>query len=139
MTRRSRTEPPFDTGTGRLANRDTLQERIERVLTTNTSAHWLDRLLERGVPAGPVNDLAEALNDPQVEARGMLQQVGDRKFLRTPLLFSDTPAGIRRGPAEVGEHTREVLVEYGISSDEIESLLANGVVTTERIPRGGGE
>jgi formyl-CoA transferase len=125
-------EKPFDTGTGRLANRDALQERLEGILEKNTSAHWLERLVARGIPAGPVNTLAEALEDPQVTARGMLQQVGDRRFLRTPLSFSETPAGVRRGPAEVGEHTREVLAERGFSPDEIEKLLADGVVAERR-------
>lgn len=121
-------EPPFDSNLGRVANRDALQKRIEDILARDTSEHWLEKLLERGIPAGPVNTLSRALDDPQVKARGMLQQVGGRKFLRTPLSFSDTPDRIRRGPAEVGEHTREVLAAGGFSEEEIERLLADGVV-----------
>jgi formyl-CoA transferase len=121
-------EKPFESNVGRVSNRDALQERIEAILVTDTSAHWLEKLLQRGVPAGPVNTLAEALEDPQVKARGMLQEVGGRKFLRTPLIFSETPGGIRRGPAEVGQHTREVLAEGGFCEDEIERLLAEGVI-----------
>jgi len=121
-------EPPFENGFGRLANRDALQKRLEGILATDTSSHWIDKLVERGIPAGPVNTIADALDDPQIKARGMLRQVGDRQFLRTPLSFSDTPVGIRRGPAEVGEHTREVLTASGFTDREIERLLADGVV-----------
>jgi formyl-CoA transferase len=126
-------EPPFETNMGRLANRDALQHRIEGILAKGTSAQWLEKLVERGIPAGPVNTIAQALDDPQVTARGMLQEVGDRKFLRTPLSFSETPGGIRRGPAEVGEHTREVLAESGFTDDEIECLLADGTVAESAI------
>ncbi len=122
-------EEPFDTNPGRLSNRDALQRRLEGILVRETSAHWLERLAARGVPAGRVNTIAEALDDEHVQARAMLQEVEGRQFLRTPLLFSETPAGITRGPAELGEHTREVLAEYGVSEDEIEQLTADGVVS----------
>jgi crotonobetainyl-CoA:carnitine CoA-transferase CaiB-like acyl-CoA transferase len=75
-----------------------------------------------------VNTIAQALEDPQIRARGMLQDVHGGRFLRTPLYFSRTPGGIRRGPAEVGEHTREVLRERGIGEDAIERLISEGVI-----------
>ncbi len=58
----------------------------------------------------------------------MLQAVGERSFLRTPISFSDTPTSISRGPAEVGEHTRDVLAEAGFDDEEVERLLAGDVV-----------
>jgi crotonobetainyl-CoA:carnitine CoA-transferase CaiB-like acyl-CoA transferase len=122
-------EPLFANGFVRVANREDLKNRIETILQKDTTAHWLDRLLERGIPAGPINNIAEALNDPQVKARGMLRTVGDRQFLRTPLTLSRTPVEIQRGTAEVGEHTREVLLESGMTEEEADALFARGVVS----------
>ena len=52
--------------------------------------------------------------------------MGDRKFPRTPIKLSDTPVALTRGPAEIGEHTREVLAEGGWSDAEIDALVAEG-------------
>jgi crotonobetainyl-CoA:carnitine CoA-transferase CaiB-like acyl-CoA transferase len=129
-------EPLFANGFVRVANREELKNRIETILQRNTTAHWLDRLLERGIPAGPINNVAEALNDPQVKARGMLRSVGDRKFLRTPLTLSLTPVEIQRGAAEVGEHTREVLLESGLTEEEADALFDSGVVSDHVVQEG---
>jgi crotonobetainyl-CoA:carnitine CoA-transferase CaiB-like acyl-CoA transferase len=125
--------PLFANGFVRVANREELKNRIETILQKNTTAHWLDRLLERGIPAGPINNIAEALNDPQVKARGMLRTVGDRKFLRTPLTLSLTPVEIQRGAAEVGEHTREVLLESGLTEEEADALFDSGGVSDHAV------
>jgi Predicted acyl-CoA transferases/carnitine dehydratase len=122
-------EPLFANGFVRVANREELKKRIETILQHNTTAHWLDRLLKRGIPAGPINNIAEALSDQQVKARGMLRTVGDRQFLRTPLTLSRTPVDIQRGAAEVGEHTREVLLESGLTEEETDALFFGGVVS----------
>ena len=121
-------DAPFDTSTGRLTNRDALQQRLEGILCQQPSAYWVGQLGAVGVPVGPVNTIAQALDDPQVKARGMLQDIDGRRFLRTPLYFSRTPGGIRRGPAEVGEHTREVLREFALGDAEVDQLLARGIV-----------
>lgn len=126
-------EPLFANGFVRVANREELKSRIETILQKNTTAHWLNRLLERGIPAGPINNVAEALNDPQVKARGMLRTVGDRRYLRTPLTLSLTPVEIKRGAAEVGEHTREVLVESGLTEEEADALFERAVVSDHAV------
>jgi crotonobetainyl-CoA:carnitine CoA-transferase CaiB-like acyl-CoA transferase len=90
------------------------------------------KLEAKGVPAGPLNDLAQAWDDPQIVARGLLAEVGERRFVRTPIKLHDTPVALTRGPAEVGEHTREVLAEAGFAGDDIEALIADGAAATER-------
>ena len=116
----------------RVRNRDALQARIEAILTTDTTAAWMARLEAQGVPAGPLNTIAQAWGDPQVAARGLLAEVAGRRFVRTPIKLHGTPVAVARGPAEVGEHTREVLAEAGFTTAEIEALIAAGAAATQR-------
>ncbi|MGZ6039554.1 MAG: CaiB/BaiF CoA transferase family protein [Phenylobacterium sp.] len=125
-------EAGFDSPAARMQNRDALQARLEAILARDTSTNWVLKLEAVGVPAGPLNDLAQAWDDPQIKARGLLTEVGGRRFVRTPIKLHDTPADLSRGPAEVGEHTREVLAEAGFSSAEIEALVAEGAAAIER-------
>jgi formyl-CoA transferase len=125
-------EASFNSPAGRMQNRDALQARLEAILVRDTSANWVLRLEAVGVPAGPLNDLAQAWDDPQIVSRGLLAEVDGRRFVSTPIKLHDTPVALTRGPAEVGEHTREVLAEAGFASDDIEALIAEGAAATER-------
>ncbi len=125
-------EAGFDTPGGRMQNRDALQARIEAILAGDTSAGWVLKLEAKGVPAGPLNDIAQAWDDPQIKARGLLAEVAGRRFVRTPIKLHDTPVELLRGPAEVGEHTREVLAEAGFSATDIDALVAQGAAAVGR-------
>ena len=124
--------PDFNSPAGRMKHRDALQARLETVLARDTTANWLPKFEAVGVPAGPLNTIAEAWDDPQVKARGLLGEAGGRRFVKTPIKLHDTPVELARGPGEVGEHTREVLAEAGYSDGEIESLVASGAAATQR-------
>jgi crotonobetainyl-CoA:carnitine CoA-transferase CaiB-like acyl-CoA transferase len=126
------TEDGFDKPNRRVRNRDALQARLEAILGKETTEAWMAKLQKAGVPAGPINDIAQAWADPQVQARGLMTEVAGRRFVRTPLKFSQTPVALKAGPAEVGQHTREVLAEAGFAPEEIESLVASGAAATER-------
>ncbi len=123
-----RTDPRFASAIGRVMNRDDLKVAIEVRLAENTTEHWLGAMVARGIPCGPINTIAEALADPQVKARGLLVRMGGREFIGSPLKMSRTPPALRRGPAEIGEHSREVLLEAGFAAGEVDALLASGVV-----------
>jgi formyl-CoA transferase len=125
-------EEGFDRANRRIRNRDTLQARIEAILGRDTTANWMAKFETCGVPAGPMNNIAEAWDDPQVKARGLLAEADGRRFVRTPIKLSETPVELHSGPAEVGQHTREVLAEAGFSQQEIEELVAAGAAATER-------
>jgi len=125
-------EPGFARPNLRLENRDALQARLEAILARDATANWVLKLEAVGVPAGPLNTIAQAWDDPQVKARGLLAEVAGRRFVRTPIKLHDTPVELRRGPAEVGEHTRQVLAEAGFASDDIEALIAEGAAAVER-------
>ena len=125
-------DPRFASGTDRLARRAELIELIETVTTTASVSIWLERLLAAGVPAGPVNDYASALDDPQTRAREMVveadhPQAGRARMLGIPVKLSATPGAVRRPPPTLGQHTREVLAELGYSDGEIEALIAENV------------
>jgi crotonobetainyl-CoA:carnitine CoA-transferase CaiB-like acyl-CoA transferase len=99
----------------------------------HTTADWMTRLEAAGVPAGPVLTIGEMLNDPQVRARDMVVDVdhsraGKMQTLGAPVKFSVTPSSVRRAAPLLGEHTREILKEYGYNDVEIAALIASGDV-----------
>jgi len=122
----------FDTPSRRLRNRELLRQQLEAVLVADTTASWLAKLEAVGVPAGPLNNIAQAWDDPQVKARGVLTEAGGGRYIRTPIKLHDTPVEVRTGAAEVGQHTRQVLAEAGFASDEIEAMIVDGAAATER-------
>ncbi|HTW34286.1 MAG TPA: CoA transferase [Rhizomicrobium sp.] len=122
------TEPQFATPADRIANRDLLQERLEALLAAQSTAQWMEKLLAQGVPCGPVNTIAQAVNDPQIAARGLLVEVDGRRFTRAPITLSGTPVTVKTGAAAVGQHTREVLHACGYRDQDIDDLAASGVV-----------
>ncbi|MFC6160142.1 CaiB/BaiF CoA transferase family protein [Kribbella jiaozuonensis] len=111
------TDPRFVTNPDRMANRDELAAVLETRLATGTTDEWVALLLDAGVPAGPIQDYRQVLDeDPHVKARGMVQEVdhpveGRVRVLGSPVRLSRTPARIRRHPPLLGEHTEEVLGE----------------------------
>ena len=132
-------DPRFQTNAGRVTHRAELLPRLEAILRARPRKEWLERFTQAGVPVTPVNNLAEALAEPQAQARGMRQQVqhpwlGTVPLLGSPLAhFSRTPAQIRSHPPLLGEHTQEVLhAALGLSLEEISALEAAGVVKTQR-------
>jgi formyl-CoA transferase len=118
-------------------NREELKAEIEARLAVHSTAHWLEKMLARGIPCGPINTIDKALADPQVKARGMIVRMGGRDFIGSPVKMSRTPSGLRRGPAEIGEHTREVLLEAGFTAEEVDTLLASGAIA-QAAPAGAG-
>ncbi len=121
-------DPRFATNAGRVRHRDALIPLLAPIVATRTQADWLAALEAVQVPCGPINNLAEVFDDPQVRAREMtvslphpLNDSGVR-LVASPMKFSATPVQYRRPPPLLGQHTDEVLGELGLSAAEIGAL-----------------
>jgi crotonobetainyl-CoA:carnitine CoA-transferase CaiB-like acyl-CoA transferase len=124
-------DPAYATFAGRDQNRDALLPILRAAFARRSTAEWLDVLQEAGVPCAPVNDVEDALADPQTKARESVIGVphptlGNVKHIASPLRLSSTRRLINRAPRR-GEHTLQVLAEMGgFSKDELDALADEG-------------
>jgi succinate--hydroxymethylglutarate CoA-transferase len=124
----------FSKNPARVTNREVLDGLIAQALQRDKTAAWIERLRAAGVPCGPINTVAEALNDPHTLARDMVRTVrhptaGDLKMVGIPFRMNGTPPSIRRPPPLLGQHTEEVLGgELGLSAARIAELRAEKVI-----------
>lgn len=105
-------DPRFATNGSRVANRPALVHELEAVLTTRASGEWLIALVAAGVPAAPVNSVAEALADPVIRGR-MLAEVAGVPSVRTPIRVDGEPLEVRSPPPGFGAHTAEIKHHVG--------------------------
>jgi crotonobetainyl-CoA:carnitine CoA-transferase CaiB-like acyl-CoA transferase len=126
-------DPRFASNADRMRNLPALQAELTAFFKTRTSAEWLRRLEEAGVPAGPVLDVRQMQSDPQALAREMIVKTahpvaGQVSSIGLPIKFSETPGRVTRAAPVLGQHTREVLREHGFSDAEAEQMAAQGAV-----------
>ncbi|GMG81727.1 CoA transferase [Paralimibaculum aggregatum] len=124
-------DPRFASNADRMANRAALEAALNAIFRTRGTADWLATLEAGGMPAGPVNSIAEMHADPQTLAREMVVETehptaGRVPTLGLPVKFSETPGGVQGPAPRLGEHTAEVLAEAGYDAAEIAALLASG-------------
>jgi formyl-CoA transferase/CoA:oxalate CoA-transferase len=127
------TDPRFATNDMRLANFEEFRARVERALAGATTAEWLERFERAQIASGPVYELDEVFDDPQVKHLGLVAEIeqpgyGRARMLTFPVRASGTPAAIRRPAPLLGEHTADVLGELGLDAGEIERLAAAGAI-----------
>jgi crotonobetainyl-CoA:carnitine CoA-transferase CaiB-like acyl-CoA transferase len=127
-------DPRFATNAARVVNRAALVPVLEAILRERSGRAWTEALEAAGVPCGPVNDLAEVFEDPQVVHRGLRVELphpvaGTVPVVRSPIRLSETPVVHRDPPPALGQHSREVLGEVlGMTEEEIDGLRASGVL-----------
>jgi crotonobetainyl-CoA:carnitine CoA-transferase CaiB-like acyl-CoA transferase len=131
-------DPRFATNPARVAHREQLVAILAEVFKTRPRQDWLKALEAAGVPAGPINDIAEVFADPQVRHRALRRdtphgQLGQAPGVACPIRYSATPLACEEGPPALGEHTGAVLQGLlGLSCQRLAELRAAGIV-------GGGE
>ena len=117
----------------RMQNLSELMDELNSVFKTNTSDYWLTLLNDVGVPAGPILDVCEMHKDPQALAREMVVEVqhpsaGCVQTLGAPVKFHGTPGGVKSAAPLLGQHSYEVLEDFGYERESITRLVAEGVV-----------
>src|SRR3569833_1168398 len=133
-----REDPRFATNSVRMQHLDALTALMNAVLATRSKAEWIAAFDAAGVPVGPVHTIGEALSHEQTLARGMVvalqhPQAGPTKALGCPIHFSETPTQITRAAPMLGQHSRDLLHEYGYSDEEIDRFAADGVIEEAKL------
>lgn len=127
-------DPTLDTQPGRWAARDMINDRLNEALSRNTCEHWLDLLEARRIPCAPVNNLSQALADPQVQHRNMVIDLQHPEGATTrgpgnPIKLSRTDEESFSPAPLLGQHTQDVFGGLlGYSDEEIKDLQDRGVI-----------
>jgi crotonobetainyl-CoA:carnitine CoA-transferase CaiB-like acyl-CoA transferase len=121
-------DPRFRTNPDRVANRAELVALLEERTWERESAELLEALVAAGVPASPVHDVGEAAHDPQTEALGILQSLGDFVTVAAPLSADGERVRHHARPPGLGAHTAEILGELGYSPEAVSDLAAADVI-----------
>jgi crotonobetainyl-CoA:carnitine CoA-transferase CaiB-like acyl-CoA transferase len=117
----------------RVIHRKELNAVLSGIFKSKTKDYWVNRLNEYGVPCGPIYNVRDVFNDPQVMSQHMSTKVdhpelGEVTLLSQGVKLSRTPAQITRVAPALGEHLRDVLAEIGYSTDEIKKLIEQKIV-----------
>ncbi|QIW95713.1 hypothetical protein AMS68_001231 [Peltaster fructicola] len=129
------TDTKFVTNSDRVKHRIELEDLIETITTTRTTAEWLDIFEESGMPYAAINDVKETLDHPHVRARNMVTRVqhdacGEMDLVSPPVKYSHSQPSIRSPPPTLGQHTDQVLGDMlGMSTAEITGLKQEGIVS----------
>ena len=121
-------EPPR-----RIENLDRLVDVLTPLFRAKSTAEWQALLDGAGIPAGPVYDVAEMAADPQTRARGMIRETETRegsamRVLGHPVKYSAAETPVRRPGPALGEHNREVLLEFGYDAADIDAFEESGAI-----------
>ncbi len=127
--------PLFDSGRARFENRKNLNREVNNLCQNFTMAELVEKLNAVGVPCGPINKISEAFEDKQVKHLKMVKPaeheiLGQIDLVRTPInlsLFPESDQFHRAGPGP-GQHTVEILREFGLDEQTVTELIESGVV-----------
>jgi len=127
------TDPRFQTNPSRVEHREEVVQVLSDIFRQNTCEHWIALCEQHDIPACKVNTLDDILAHPQIAANGLIVERQDPKrgrirILGPPVKMSAHTVGVERLAPMIGEHTDEVLREFGLSTDEVAALRAAKVV-----------
>ncbi|MCM3759541.1 CoA transferase [Alkalihalobacillus oceani] len=128
-------DPRFQTNTDRHDNVEELEEMIEEIFAVNTTDYWVKKCEEAKVPAGPINNFAQAVEDEHYLARDMIQEVehpviGKMKTIGPASKFSETPGQIKSAAPTLGQHSAEVLAALNYTPEQIKELEEKGIINS---------
>ena len=126
-------DPKYKANGDRKRREKELADLLEETFRQKTTGDWLELLEAAGVVAGPIYNMAQVYQDPQVQARGMKVELDDPVLgplpnIGIPVKLSETPGRIRRRAPALGEHSREILLEAGLTQAQVDELVDAGVV-----------
>jgi CoA:oxalate CoA-transferase len=129
------TDERFTTNPVRTRHYAELEPILFEAFRKKTQAEWYEILHDVAL-LGPMNQVDQVVADPQLAARNMVVELptwtgGTLRVANTPVKHSRTPGGAQRGAARPGEHSKEILEAAGFTAEEVEHLLANGVIRTD--------
>ncbi|MSU89448.1 CoA transferase [Rhodobacteraceae bacterium 2CG4] len=129
-------DPRFARNVDRVRNRETLIPILNEITATRPAADWIAALDDQAVPCGPINDLAEALDQPQAQVRQMKITLphpvsGSVDLIGNPIRMSETPVAYGNAPPTLGQHTAQVLTDLlGADPAQLRAWAAAGVIGT---------
>ncbi|MFW5709474.1 MAG: CaiB/BaiF CoA transferase family protein, partial [Chloroflexota bacterium] len=123
----------FSTNPARVTNRDLLIPLLQAAFKPHPTEHWIGLMLEAGIPAGPIHSISQALEDPHLHTRKMVQSAELEhdvllRYVASPMHMSSTPPVWRLPPPQFGAHTEEILAELGYSNIETKNLRDKGAI-----------
>lgn len=125
-------DPRFASNGARVTNRAALRVALETAMAGLDGGELAERLIRAGVPAGPVLDVAEALDHPHTAHRGMTVELDGYRGLGAPVKPEGAPPSYRRKPPRFAEHTEDILAEAGFAEEEIRALIGTGITPAAR-------
>ncbi len=125
-------DPRFAENRDRVVNRDALTAELEAVMSEVDGFELCNRLLEAGIPAGPVMDTREVMENPHTLHRDMRWEKDWYTCTGTPIKFSRTPGRLRNVPPTFAGDTDEILAEHGFGEDEIDALKSSETLVTRQ-------
>jgi crotonobetainyl-CoA:carnitine CoA-transferase CaiB-like acyl-CoA transferase len=119
----------FTSNALRVKHREILVPLLQKIIQEKPAATWLEKFAAAEIPAAPINTVAEAFQDMQTSARGLIVQlehssIGRAKSIANPIRFSNTPVSYRLPPPLLGEHTGEILLSLGFTADDVRAMAA---------------
>ena len=123
----------FKTNAQRVKNQAELRPILDGAFIKETRAYWTEKMEQADVPCGPINSVAEALNDPQIQHRQMVRNLehpvsGVVPQVMTPFHFKNASIKVDSAPPLLGQHTLKILQGMGLSENQIHELREKGVI-----------
>ena len=123
----------FSSNLNRKKNLTELVEILTTVLSKKTSSEWLKIFDDNGFPCGPINSITDMFKDPQTIDRQMILEVdnkkaGKSKAIGMPIKFSKSKTEKSKGAPNLGEHTKEIMINFGYKEKEIEDFYSRKII-----------